>query len=64
MMIHIAQNVRATYEYYSTLNNVIPEGDIPPMMQVTPANPNTNFSNGALGYFGAFSVRIDNIIIR
>ena len=56
---------KATYEYYYTLSNVLAEGDTgPPMMMTTPANPNSNLSNGALGYFGAFTVRCDSIIIQ
>ena len=30
----------------------------------TPANPNTNISNGALGYFAAYSVKADTLIIK
>ncbi len=56
---------KSTYDYYSTLSNVLTEGDTgPPMMMTTPANPNSNLSNGALGYFGAFTVRRDSIIIQ
>jgi hypothetical protein len=56
---------KSTYDYYSTLSNVLTEGDTgPPMMMTTPANPNSNLSNGALGYFGAFAVRSDSIVIQ
>jgi len=56
---------KSTYDYYSTLSNVLTEGDTgPPMMMTTPANPNSNLSNGALGYFGAFTVRSDSIVIQ
>lgn len=56
---------KATHEYYSTINNVLAEAATePPFMSVTPANPNTNLSNSALGYFGAFTVRADSIIIQ
>lgn len=52
----------ATYDYFSTLTNVSGIGNQGP--SATPANPNTNLSNDALGYFGAFTVRVDNIIIQ
>ena len=56
---------KSTYDYYSTLSNALAEGDTgPPMMTTTPANPNSNLSNGALGYFGAFTVKRDSIIIQ
>lgn len=64
-MVELLTIDKATYEYYSTLNNVLAEAETePPIMSVTPANPNTNLSNGALGYFGAFTVRADSIIIK
>jgi hypothetical protein len=54
---------RAVYGYFETLSSVIADdqGDGP---QVAPANPNSNWSNGALGYFGAFSDRSKSIIIE
>lgn len=53
---------KATFDYLSTLENVSGIGNQGP--SATPANPNTNLSNDALGYFGAFTVRVDNIIIQ
>jgi hypothetical protein len=44
---------KATYEYYRTLSNVLHSN---PIFGSTPANPNTNLSNGAMGYFGAGSI--------
>lgn len=56
---------KSAYDYYETLKNIIAAGgDDMPMTQAAPANPNTNLSNGALGYFGAYTVRTDSIIIR
>ncbi len=49
------------YEYYSTLNALIEDMFI---FSSTPANPNSNISNGALGYFGAYSSTQESIIIR
>ena len=50
-----------TYEYYKTLFPI--SGGSEMMSFTTPANPNTNLSNGALGYFGAYAVSRDTIII-
>jgi hypothetical protein len=52
---------RQTYDYYKTLFPI--SGGAEMMSLTTPANPNTNISNGALGYFGAYSVCRDTIII-
>ena len=51
-----------TYTYYSNLLSIL--GQAGRAMSGTPANPNTNISNEALGYFGAFTIRPDSIIIR
>lgn len=49
-----------TFEYYRTLEDII---DSNPIFGSTPANPNTNLSNGALGYFGAGAVSSKTIVI-
>ena len=51
---------RETYEYYRTLEDLL---DSNPIFGSTPANPNTNLTNGALGYFGACAVSTKTIII-
>jgi hypothetical protein len=50
-----------TYNYYKTLFPI--SGGAEMMSLSTPANPNTNISNGALGYFGAYTISRDTIII-
>ena len=45
----------AVYEYFRTLNQIITAGGAP---TTTPANPASNFSGGALGYFSAHSRRV------
>ncbi len=50
-----------TYDYYKTLFPI--SGGAEMMSYTTPANPNTNISNGALGYFGAYSISRDTLII-
>ncbi|MEZ5084290.1 MAG: DUF4249 domain-containing protein [Bacteroidales bacterium] len=48
-----------TYEYFSTLNDALSGGGL----GSTPYNPITNLDNGAVGYFGAYSVSKDTVII-
>ncbi|MDT3740907.1 MAG: DUF4249 domain-containing protein [Candidatus Kapabacteria bacterium] len=55
----------SAYDYFSTLNNIMAgEGMRGIVSTGTPANPNTNISNGALGYFTAYSVQSDSVIIK
>jgi hypothetical protein len=49
------------YEYFRTLNLILTTGAAP---STTPANPKSNFSGGALGYFSAHSRRVQRIKIR
>ncbi|MGD0755807.1 MAG: DUF4249 domain-containing protein [Bacteroidales bacterium] len=51
---------QATYGYYRTLSDLLHTN---PIFGSTPANPNTNLSNGALGYFGACAVSFNTIIV-
>jgi hypothetical protein len=51
---------QSTYGYYRTLADLIFSN---PLFGSTPANPNTNLSNGALGYFGAAAVSSKTIVI-
>ncbi len=48
---------RTMYDYFLTLDEVwAREDNSGGFLDATPANPNTNWSNGALGYFGVFAV--------
>jgi hypothetical protein len=49
-----------TYDYYRTLSDLLNQN---PIFGSTPMNPNTNLSNGALGYFSACAVSSKTIII-
>ncbi len=49
------------YDYFLTLSNLLYTGG--DASYSTPANPNTNLSNDALGYFGAFAIASDTIIM-
>lgn len=50
---------KATYDYYYTLFPILGGG----LGAANPANPVTNLSNDALGYFGALTINRDTIII-
>ena len=54
------RSIDKTYGYYRTLEDLLFTN---PFFGSTPANPNNNLSNGALGYFGAYAVSSKNIII-
>ena len=43
---------KATYDYFSTLENI---SGIEMIQSASPTNPISNFNNGALGYFSAYS---------
>jgi len=51
---------RKTYLYYNTLGDLMYSN---PIFGSTPSNPVTNLSNGALGYFGSYSVTARQITI-
>ena len=51
---------RATYDYYRTLFPILDGGLGTP----NPANPESNLSNDALGYFGACTISRDTIIVQ
>ena len=49
-----------SYDYLLTLNTIIGNGQ----PSAAPANPNSNFSNGALGYFAIYNGETKQIIIK
>jgi hypothetical protein len=51
---------KQTYGYYQTLEELLFTN---PFFGSTPANPDTNLSNGALGYFGAYATSSKTIVI-
>jgi hypothetical protein len=51
---------KATYGYYRTLSDLL---NTNPFFGSTPANPNSNLSNSALGYFGAAAISAKTITI-
>jgi hypothetical protein len=51
---------KSTYGYFHTLEDLIFTN---PFFGSTPANPDTNLSNGALGYFGAAAISSRTIVV-
>jgi hypothetical protein len=54
---------KPVYDYFKTLTDVVASQN-GEEMRLAPANPNSNWSNNALGYFGAFSISDDTILVR
>ena len=52
---------KATYDYYNTLRATLNSGS---PFSTPPANPVTNLSNGALGFFGAYAVTSRSVVIN
>ncbi len=52
---------RATYEYFSTVNDILASDRSP--LSLSPANPNTNLSNGCLGYFAAYTIDSVSVVL-
>ena len=52
---------KAAYDYFSTLRDILSSDRSP--TSLSPANPNTNLSNGSLGYFAAFAIDTKKIVI-
>lgn len=53
---------KAVYEYLRTLRTTI-ETDRSPT-SLAPANPNTNLTNGSLGYFSAYTIDSKTLVIK
>jgi hypothetical protein len=51
---------KATYDYFRTLRFVSGGGGLG-FLSASPANPITNFNNGAMGYFSAYSIKSKTI---
>lgn len=53
---------KASYEYFKTLNDILTSDRAPTAL--APTNPNTNLTNGSLGYFSAYTVDSKKIVLR
>jgi hypothetical protein len=62
MFVELLSIDKAAYEYYRTLNSILTSDRAP--TSLAPANPNTNLSNGSLGYFAAFTVDSKSIVLK
>jgi hypothetical protein len=53
------------FDYFSTLNDIMSSEGMRGIVSTgTPANPNTNIKGGALGYFLAYTVSSDSVIVK
>ena len=53
---------KATYDYFTTLSNILSSDQSP--TSLAPQNPISNISDGALGYFAAFTVDTKKIVLH
>ena len=53
----------ASYNYFSTLGDIIGSSRGPNSGSAAPGNPISNWTNGALGYFSAYSADVAEIVI-
>lgn len=60
IMVQLQSIDRAAYDYFRTLMMLTTQAGPP---SDAPANPITGFSNGALGYFSAYAVRAEMIVV-
>jgi len=61
VIVHLYSISKATYDYYNTVNAILGSDRSP--TSLAPANPNTNLSNGSLGYFAAYAVDSMSVIL-
>ena len=61
LVVELQSIDKATYDYFLTLENIAGTDMI---QSASPANPISNFSNGALGYFSAYSFDRKTVIIK
>ena len=57
---------KAAYEYFFQLNDLSEDSgiDVPDMLRINTYNPKTNLSNGALGYFYAYSYKKYSVVVQ
>ena len=53
---------KASYDFFNTLSDILQSDQA--ATSLAPANPNSNISNGSLGYFAAYTVDTRQIIIQ
>jgi hypothetical protein len=53
---------QASYEYFQTLNDILTSDRAP--TSLAPTNPNTNLTNGSLGYFSAYTIDSKRLVLQ
>jgi hypothetical protein len=53
---------KPTYDYFNTLSDILSSDRSP--TSLSPANPNSNLSNGSLGYFAAYTIDSKSIVMK
>jgi hypothetical protein len=61
LTIEVQSIDKAAYDYFTTLKSI---SGFESLESASPANPTSNFSNGALGYFSAYSYDYKKITVR
>jgi len=64
MKVELLSIDKSVYDYFSTLADVLLSSDTGPVFSSIPDNPISNFTNGALGYFAAYSVRSQTVVFE
>lgn len=59
VVVELQTLAKSTYDYYFTLFSITGKG----FSSSNPANPETNLDNAALGFFGAYTISRDTIVI-
>jgi len=54
----------ATHTYFKTLRNALARTSGGPFGSAAPANPTTNWDNNAFGYFSAFTISTESIVLE
>jgi len=60
VVVELQTLAESTYDYYRTLSSIFEQGLIG---NSNPYNPISNISNGALGYFGAYTISRDTVVV-
>ena len=64
MKVELLSIDKSVYDYFSTLADALLSTDTGPVFSSIPDNPLSNFTNGALGYFAAYSVRSKTVVFE
>jgi hypothetical protein len=62
IIIELCSIDKASYDYFHTLSDILSSDRSP--TSLSPANPNTNISGDALGYFAAYTIDSKQIVLR